>query len=45
MKKWKKTLVGIKLNMNCGEINLDTTTNAKKDTKLDAKRRKNWIKK
>ena len=32
-------IVGIKLSMNCGETNVDTTMNAKKDTKLDVKRR------
>ena len=38
-------IVGIKLSMNCCEINVDTTMNQKKYTNLDAKRRKNWIKK
>ena len=35
------TIVGIKLSMNCGETNVDTTTNAN----LDAKRRQNWMQK
>ena len=38
-------IVGIKLSMNCCEINVDTTMNKKKDTNLDEKRRKIWIKK
>ena len=32
-------IVGIKLSMNCGETNVDKTTNVKKDTNLNAKRR------
>ena len=40
-------IVGLKLSMNCGETNVDKTMNAKKDTKLDAKRdvniEKTWV--
>ena len=41
------TIVGIKLSMNCGETNVDTTMNVRKkrDTNLNAKKRKNWMKK
>ena len=40
------TIVGIKLNMNYGETNVDTTMNVKKkDTNLNAKRRKTWMQK
>ena len=38
-------IVGIKLSLNCCEINVDTTMNEKNDTNLDAKSRQNWIKK
>jgi hypothetical protein len=34
------TIVGIKLSMNCGETNVDTTINEKKDTNLDEKKKK-----
>ena len=30
-------IVGIKLNMNYGETNVDTTKNSKKDANLDVK--------
>ena len=40
------TIVGIKLSMKCGETNVDTTMNVKKkETNLNAKMRKNWMKK
>ena len=38
-------IVGIKLSMNCCEINVDTTMNQNKYTNLDAKRRQAWIQK
>lgn len=39
-------IVGIKLSMNCGEINVDKTTDVKKkDTNLNEKRRKSWMQK
>ena len=40
------TIVGIKFSMNCGETNVDTTMNVKKkDTNVNAKRRKTWMQK
>ena len=40
------TIVGIKLSMNCGEKNVDTIMNVKKEgTKLNEKGRKTWMQK
>ena len=40
------TIVCIKLSMNCGKTNVDTMMNVKKkDTNLNAKRRKTWMQK
>ena len=38
-------IVDIKISMNCGETNVDATTNAKRDTNLDEKGGKLGLKK
>jgi len=37
------TIVGIKLGTNCGETNVNATTDVEMDSDLDATRRQTWM--